>query len=131
MIGALLALALLPAYTELPPQLLAPGQCAMALWDKSSGQRIAFWRAAGPLLLAAGPTPQSFVPVPGSGSGTPVLGLLAQARFTANGLSAQLDVSIITSPNGSSATISSGTLTLTAEDGEARITPVAGVIGCG
>ncbi len=131
MIGALLALALLPAFTELPPQTLETDQCAMALWDRSSGQRVAFWRATGPLLLALDPAPQSFAPVPGSGSGAPVLGLLPEARFAANDLTAHIAVAITISPNGRSATISSGTLTLTAADGEARITPVAGIIGCG
>jgi hypothetical protein len=129
--AVLLTMALLPAFTELPAQTLEPGQCAMALWDRSSGQRIAFWRAAGPLLLAAGPAPQNLTAVPGSGSGAPVLGLLPEARFTADGLSAQLAVNITINPNGQSATISGGTLTLTAEDGEARITPVVGIIGCG
>lgn len=135
MIGAMLALALLPAFTELPPQSLEPGACGMALWDRSSGQRVAFWRADGPLLLALDPAPQSFAPVPGSGSGAPVLGLLPEARFAAGGhaggLAAHIAVSITISPNGRSATIPSGTLTLTAQDGEARITPVAGIIGCG
>lgn len=143
MIGAMLALALLPAFTELPPQSLEPGACGMALWDRSSGQRVAFWRAEGPLLLALDPAPQSLAPVPGSGSGAPVLGLLPEARFAAaglagglaaglaGGLAAHIAVSITISPNGRSATIPSGTLTLTAQDGEARITPVAGIIGCG
>lgn len=139
MIGAMLALALLPAFTELPPQSLEPGACGMALWDRSSDQRVAFWRADGPLLLALDPAPQSLAPVPGSGSGAPVLGLLPEARFAAAGLAgglagglvAHIAVSITISPNGRSATIPSGTLTLTAQDGEARITPVAGIIGCG
>lgn len=127
----LMALALLPAFTELPPQKLDEGSCAMALWDQSSGQRIAFWRAAGPLLLATAPVAQSLEPIAASGSGTPFLGVLPQASFASAGLVARIEVEVTPSPNGRSATIHAGTLTLTASDGEARITPVAGIIGCG
>ncbi|WP_416906887.1 MAG: hypothetical protein ACMVO5_07425 [Polymorphobacter sp.] len=119
------------ALGELPPQPLAADQCAMALWDKSSQKRIAFWPAASPLLLATTPTPSGLAPEPGSGEGTPVLGLLPRASFSADGLSARLDVEISANPGSKSATIPSGTLTLTTPDGTARIIPVAGIIGCG
>lgn len=130
MIG-MIVLALLPGFIELPPQKLEADQCAMALWDRSTGQRIAFWQAAGPLLLAIAPEPLRLASLPDSGSGTPVLGVLPQASFAAAGLVVRIDVSMTPSPNGRSATITAGTLSLTASDGEARITPVVGIVGCG
>ena len=36
--------ALPPPFTELPQQVLEPGQCALFLWDRASGKRIAeYW----------------------------------------------------------------------------------------
>lgn len=127
MIGLLLALTL----AELPPQTLAPGQCAMFLWDRGRRQRIAMWTAAGPLTLALTDGPAMLAPEPGSGSGTPVLGLLPEARFSGVAASAALDVSITPDTTGKSATISEGVLTLTEPGGEALVIPVAGLIGCG
>jgi hypothetical protein len=128
-------LTLMLVLTELPPQPLAPDQCAMALWSKSSQKRIVFWTAAEAMRLATSPEITSLAPEPGSGSGAPILGLLPQASFISEGLTARLtarlDVEIIPSQNGESATVPSGTLTLTTADGTAQIIPVVGLIGCG
>lgn len=125
----LLTLALTLA--ELPPQKLSPGQCAMFLWDRASRQRIVMWPTAQPLTIALATGPIPLTATPGTGSGTPVLGLLPKATFASPTLTAEIDLTIVPSAAGTTATIPEGILTLTAPDGEALITPVAGLIGCG
>jgi hypothetical protein len=127
MIGLVMALVL----AELPPQRVEKGACAMVLWERGSRRRIAFWPAAGALTLGLESGPVRLAPVPGSGSGAPVLGLLPKAGFGGEGLAAVIEVEVTTSEaTPRSAAVPDGVLRLTGPGGEEMLVPVAGVIGC-
>jgi len=115
--------------TELPPQQLEPGRCALFLWDKASRQRIA--------MLTTTPTPSLRARIDGvvmdlpqaGASGTAVMGFAPGARYRS--ANRQLEVAMTILPTGSGgAVVRDGTLTVTEADGSALVIPVAGILGC-
>jgi hypothetical protein len=115
--------------SELPPQQLEPGRCALFLWDKASRQRIA--------MLSASPTASLRARIDGqltdlpqaSASGSAVMGFAPTARYRS--AARQLDVALTILPTGSGgAVVRDGSLTITESDGSALVIPVAGILGC-
>ena len=133
-IAALIALqvaAVQPAapFSELPPQPLESGRCALFLWDKASRQRIA--------MLATTPTPSlraridgQLVDLPQAGaSGSAVMGFAPATRYRS--ASRQFDVAMTILPTGTGgAVVRDGSITVTETDGSALVIPVAGILGC-
>jgi hypothetical protein len=120
-------------FGELPPQVLAKGSCAMFLWERAGSSRVA--------MVVAGEAPvlrvlrdgklTSLAAVPGSASGTPVMGFAPSQRFADAQTAVSIDVTIIPNPDGIGGVVRDGALTLTRPDGEAVVAPVAGLLGCG
>jgi hypothetical protein len=130
----MIALVMALILQELPPQRLAPGACAMALWDQASSTRVAMIirseKAPAELRLKIDEVETSLALVPDSAAGEAVLGFAQGARFQGLGLSAVYQVEIALSPNGKGAAVRGGVLSVRIEGGEERVMPVAGLIGC-
>lgn len=129
LVAAQLAAASLPAgLGELPPQTLAAGQCALFLWDRASGRRVAML-GRNPALLRLvidGKT----VDLPQTASEGPVvLGFAPVTRYrSANRM---YDVRLTIQPaTAGGAVVPDGSLTITEADGGALVLPVAGLAGC-
>ncbi len=131
---ALLLAQAAPELGVLPPQTLAKGQCAMFLWDRSSGERIAMVRGGGGTMLLqrkAGPAVLAAeAAAPANAETPPVLGFAPRARFADGEGSAAIDLVITANQGGPGATVRDGVLTITGQDGVALVVPVAGLIGC-
>ena len=121
--SVLLALAAaLPMLGVVPPQPLPEGQCAMALWDRASGARVAVvTREAlvldGALLRLAPAAAQA--------------GFVAEADYAAGDVSARHRLALETGGDGRSGRVEDGVLVVRRGDGTELVTPVAGLIGCG
>lgn len=115
--------------SELPPQPLAAGSCAMFLWDRPSGKRIAMITAA-PLAQITVIHGGRAISLPASGAeGPAVMGFAPRGQYRGASIGISLDLAI--SPTGTGgAIIRDGALTLTEADGSAIVAPVAGLIGC-
>jgi hypothetical protein len=115
--------------TELPPQQLEPGRCALFLWDKASRQRIAMLSASPTAALRARIDGQLTDLPQASASGSAVMGFAPNARYRS--ATRQLDVAMTILPTGSGgAVVRDGSLTITEADGSAIVVPVAGILGC-
>lgn len=115
--------------SELPPQVLEPGHCALFLWDKASRQRIAMLTASPTASLRARIDGQ-FTDLPqASASGTAVMGFAPNARYRSAARQFDLAISILPTGNGG-AVVREGSLTITEADGSAMVIPVAGILGC-
>ncbi|OYQ24034.1 hypothetical protein CHU93_16550 [Sandarakinorhabdus cyanobacteriorum] len=115
--------------TELPPQQLEPGRCALFLWDKASRQRIAMLSASPTASLRARIDGQLIDLPQASASGSAVMGFAPNARYRS--AARQLDVAVTILPTGSGgAVVRDGSLTVTEADGSALVIPVAGILGC-
>ena len=115
--------------TELPPQQLEPGRCALFLWDKASRQRIAMLSASPTASLRARIDGQLIDLPQASASGSAVMGFAPNARYRS--AARQLDVAVTILPTGSGgAVVRDGSLTVTEADGSALGIPVAGILGC-
>jgi hypothetical protein len=129
MMALQLAVAAPPApLAELPPQQLETGRCALFLWDRASGTRIAMLGNAPPQLRAVIDGRLTDLPQD-SASGTAVLGFAPTARYRS--ASRQYDVAVTILPTSAGGgVVRDGSLTITEADGSARVIPVAGILGC-
>jgi hypothetical protein len=132
-IAALLALQLATAQppgplAELPPQTLEQGRCALFLWDRGSGTRIAMLGNAPPLFRAVIDGRLTDLPQDGA-SGTAVLGFAPIARYRSASRQYEVALTILPTGNGG-AVVRDGSLTITESDGGALVIPVAGILGC-
>lgn len=135
-LAAALAVAGVLPLDELPPQRLAPQQCALFLWDRDSQRRIAMASSAPP-APAAGASPGLTIVTGGriqrlaatDSAGVPVLGFAPHASYRGGDLTITTDLGIEPTPVGG-AIVRDGTLTLTLADGTTVVVPVAGLIGC-
>jgi hypothetical protein len=132
-IAALIALQVAAAQpvgplSELPPQQLEPGRCALFLWDRASRQRIAMLSATPAALRARIDGQITDLPQAGS-SGSAVMGFAPNARYRS--ATRQFDVAMTILPTGTGgAVIRDGAITITEADGSALVVPVAGILGC-
>lgn len=132
-IAALIALQLATAQaagplTELPPQVLEPGRCALFLWDKSSRQRIAMLTTTPAALRARIDGTLTDLPQD-SASGTAVMGFAPTARYRSAARLFDVVLSIVPTGSGG-AVVRDGSLTITQADGSALVLAVAGILGC-
>lgn len=132
-IAALIALqmaaATLPApFSELPEQELAPGSCALFLWDRASGQRIAMLIPGPPSLRAVIQGRITDLPRDAA-EGDTVMGFPAISRYRSAARSYEVRLTILPATTGG-AVVRDGSLTITERDGSALVLPVAGLAGC-
>ncbi|WP_372917902.1 hypothetical protein [Sandarakinorhabdus sp.] len=134
-IAALLALQLaaagptLPApFAELPPQTLEAGTCALFLWDRASGQRIAMLGRTPPILRAIIDGRSTDLPAEAR-DGESVMGFAPISRYRSASRSFEVRLTILPATAGG-AVVRDGSLTITESDGSAVVLPVAGLAGC-
>jgi hypothetical protein len=123
--SVLLALAAaLPMLGLVPPQPLPEGQCAMALWDRASGERVALVTREALVLVLDGALLR-LAPVAAQA------GFVAEADYAAGGVSARHQLVLETGADGRAGRVEDGVLVVWRGDGTELVTPVAGLIGCG
>jgi hypothetical protein len=127
-ITALIALQLAAGLAELPPQQLAPGQCALFLWDRASGRRIAMLGRTPPILRAIIDGRAMDLPAE-TREGEAVMGFAPTSRFRVAGRIYDVRLTILPATAGG-AVVRDGSLTITEADGSAVVLPVAGLAGC-
>lgn len=131
--SVLLALAAaLPMLGVVPPQPLPEGQCAMALWDRASGGRVAVVTREALVLVLDG----ALLRLPPVAAQA---GFVAEADYAAGDVSARhrlvlglvLGLVLETGGDGRAGRVEDGVLVVRRGDGTELVTPVAGLIGCG
>jgi hypothetical protein len=119
----------LPApFSELPQQVLAPGQCALFLWDRASGKRIAMLGRTPALLRAIIDGRSTDLPAEAS-EGEAVMGFAPVSRYRSAARQLEVRLTILPATAGG-AVVRDGSLTITQADGSAVVLPVAGLAGC-
>lgn len=132
-IAALMALQLAtatpaPPLGELPQQELAAGQCALFLWDRASGKRIAMLIPSPPSLRAL--IDGRIIDLPREAAdGSAVMGFAPNSRYRSANRSYDVRLTILPATTGG-AVVRDGSLTITEADGSALVLPVAGLAGC-
>lgn len=123
--SVLLALAAaLPMLGVVPPQPLPEGQCAMALWDRASGGRVAVVTREALVLVLDG----ALLRLPPVAAQA---GFVAEADYAAGDVSARHRLVLETGGDGRAGRVEDGVLVVRRGDGTELVTPVAGLIGCG
>lgn len=120
--------ALPPPFTELPQQVLEPGQCALFLWDRASGRRIAMLNRSPATLRAIIDGRSTDLPAE-LREGDEVMGFAPLSRFRSASRSFEVRLTILPATAGG-AVVQGGSLTITEADGSALVLPVAGLAGC-
>ncbi|MFZ4383187.1 MAG: hypothetical protein ACOYO0_14615, partial [Sandarakinorhabdus sp.] len=129
LIAAQLAAASLPAgLSELPPQPLPTGECALFLWDRASTRRFAMLGRNPPLLRLMIDGEINDLPVTTT-EGAPVLGFAPVSRYRSATRSYEVRLTILPATAGG-AVVRDGSMTITEADGSALVLPVAGLAGC-
>ncbi|WP_164158125.1 hypothetical protein [Sandarakinorhabdus rubra] len=127
-IAALLLAQLAAPLAELPQQELAPGQCALFLWDRASGRRIAMLQANPPILRLAIDGRSTDLPRE-TAEGTAVMGFAPISRYRSASRSYEVRLTILPATVGG-AVVRDGSLTIAQENGDSLVLPVAGLAGC-
>lgn len=114
---------------ELPTQTLAPGACALVLWERATGRRVAM------MVLQ----PDGIRVHTGDGvktlnrttaDGDVVAGFAPHARYGDESMRIETSLVIVGNDVAGSAIIRDGIIAVTGADGEEVIAPVAGIAGC-
>lgn len=127
-ITALIALQLVAGLAELPPQQLAPGQCALFLWDRASGKRIAMLGRTPPVMRLQ-LDGRALDLQAETRAGEAVMGFAPNSRFRSAARTYDVQLTILPATAGG-AVVRDGSLTITEADGSAVVLPVAGLAGC-
>ncbi len=132
-IAALMALQLAaatpaPPLGELPQQELTAGQCALFLWDRASGKRVAMLIPSPPSLRALIDGRLTDLPREAA-DGSAVMGFAPNSRYRSASRSFDVRLTILPATTGG-AVVRDGSLTITENDGSALVLPVAGLAGC-
>jgi hypothetical protein len=120
--------ALPPPFSELPQQVLESGQCALFLWDRGSGKRIAMLNRTPATLRAVIDGRSTDLPVDAR-EGEEVMGFTPISRFRSATRSFEVRLTILPATAGG-AVVRDGSMTITETDGSAVVLPVAGLAGC-
>jgi hypothetical protein len=116
---------------ELPPQTLAPGQCALFLWERApSARRLAMLSAAPPfarVMTATGQRDLSQI----AAAGEPRFGLTPEASYGDGALTLSVDLRFEEAQGlVGGALARDGALSVAIAGGETLVIPVAGILGC-
>lgn len=116
---------------ELPPQTLAPGQCALFLWERApSARRLAMLSAAPPFARVMTATGLRDLAQTG-GAGEPRFGLTPEASYADGALSLSVDLRFEEAQGlVGGALARDGALSVATAGGETVVIPVAGILGC-
>ena len=115
---------------ELPPQPLGPSECALVLWERATGRRVAMLLARpGGIRVFSGGSIRNLPEI--AADGDAVVGFVPHARFGDAALQVETSLAITASDAAGSAIVRDGAITVTGADRMAVVAPVAGIAGCG
>lgn len=117
-----------PALAELPPQPLTSGQCALFLWDRASGRRIAMIMANPAILRLMIDGRSTDLPREVADGGA-VMGFAPVTRYRSAARRYEVRLTILPATTGG-AVVRDGSLAITEADGSSLVLPVAGLAGC-
>jgi hypothetical protein len=115
--------------TELPTQTLAKDECALVLWERATGRRVAMLMARPEVIRVVIGGVETFLPRTSS-DGEPVVGFAPRAQFAGNDIRIATALTIVGNDVAGSAIVRDGIISVTGSDGVEVIAPVAGIAGC-
>jgi hypothetical protein len=117
-----------PPLGELPQQEMTAGQCALFLWDRATGKRIAMLIPVPPSIRAVIDGRLTDLPREAA-DGTAVMGFAPNSRYRSANRNYDIRLTILPATTGG-AVVRDGSLTITENDGSALVLSVAGLAGC-
>lgn len=115
--------------TELPTQTLPRDACALVLWERATGRRIAMLTPGPATIRVVIGGVETDLPRTG-GDGEPVVGFAPRAQFAGSTLRIATTLTIVANDVAGSAIVRDGVISVTGSDGVEVIAPVAGIAGC-
>ncbi|KAB7648988.1 hypothetical protein [Polymorphobacter fuscus] len=114
---------------ELPTQKLAVNECALVLWDRATGRRIAMMLLNPEAIRVVSKGSALALPRK-AGEGEAVAGFVPRAEYTDGTLRIVTDLAIVANDTPGSAIVRDGVISVTDSDGVEVVAPVAGIAGC-
>lgn len=114
---------------ELPPQTLARGRCALFLWDRASGKRVAMMTADPAQLRLAAPGGKVQDLPREQAQGDAVLGFAPVSQYRDSMRGFEIRLTILPATAGG-ALVKDGSISITDANGSTVVVPVAGLAGC-
>lgn len=115
--------------TELPTQTLAKDECALVLWERATGRRIAMLTPRPEAIRVVVGGVETVLARTGS-DGDPIVGFAPRAEFAGGGLRVATVLTIVANNVAGSAVVRDGVISVTGIDGVEIVAPVAGLAGC-
>jgi hypothetical protein len=115
--------------TELPTQTLAKDECALVLWERATGRRVAMLMARPEVIRVVIGGVETRLPRTSS-DGDPVVGFAPRSQFSGNNIRIATVLTIVGNDVAGSAIVRDGIISVTGSDGVEVIAPVAGIAGC-
>lgn len=115
--------------TELPTQTLAKDECALVLWERATGRRVAMLMARPEAIRVVFGGVETLLPRTTS-DGEPVVGFAPRAQFSGSNIRIATVLTIVGNDVVGSAIVRDGIISVTGSDGVEVIAPVAGIAGC-
>lgn len=114
---------------ELPPQVLAVNECALVLWERGTGKRIAMLTLRPEAIRIVSDGRVLNLPKI-SADGEPVVGFPARMQFSDGRVSIMTSMAIVANDVAGSAIVRDGIISVTGRDGVEVVSSVAGIAGC-
>jgi hypothetical protein len=114
---------------ELPTQVLAENECALVLWERGTGKRIAMLTLRPETIRIADAGGVQVLPKV-SAEGEPVAGFSARMQFSDGKRSIMTSLAIVANDVAGSAIVRDGIVSVTGLDGVEVVASVAGIAGC-
>jgi hypothetical protein len=114
---------------ELPTQVLAANECALVLWERGTGKRIAMLTLRPEAIRIAGDGGVAILPKT-SAEGEPIVGFPARMQFSDGRISIMTSLAIVANDVAGSAIVRDGIISVTGHDGVEVVASVAGIAGC-
>jgi hypothetical protein len=114
---------------ELPTQVLAVDECALVLWERATGRRIAMITLRPEAIRIASDGGVLVLPKT-SAEGDTVAGFPARLRFSDGRMSIMTSLAIVANDVAGSAIVRDGIISVTGRDGVEVVSSVAGIAGC-
>lgn len=114
---------------ELPTQVLAENECALVLWERGTGKRIAMLTLRPEAIRIANEGGLLVLPKM-SAEGEPVAGFPARMQFSDGRTSIMTSLAIVANDVAGSAIVRDGIISVTGLDGVEVVASVAGIAGC-
>jgi hypothetical protein len=114
---------------ELPTQVLAVNECALVLWERGTGKRIAMLTLRPEAIRITGEGGVLVLPKT-SAEGEAIVGFPARMQFSDGRISIMTSLAIVANDVAGSAIVRDGIISVTGRDGVEVVASVAGIAGC-